>query len=331
MIQTNRENFTKYLEEIKKLNILVIGDIMIDRWEYYKSTRLSQEAPVPIVVPEKMEHILGGAANVAKNLDLLGVNTYLFSLLGTDKYSSMLVNDLIKKQTNIKFHYISDSRINTLKQRLIVDNQHFLRIDNENTTKIDNFSFTQFKLTLNNILNLQKFDAIILQDYDKGLLSENVISHILYICHSKNIKVYIDPKKNKTVDSCWLLKPNKKEFFDISGIEITKDNYFNLYDDIYEWMHEKSIKNLLITMSEDGMILYDYKNKVTKFDTKFISGNTVDVTGAGDICIALYTSLDLINDVSEYEKLFYTSLASQTAITKRGTSIFNLEEIQKYI
>ncbi len=332
MNQTSKYNFNIYLEQIKKLNILVIGDIMIDKWEYFKSVRLSQEAPVPIVIPEKKEeYVLGGAGNVAKNLDLLGANVYLFSLIGNDKYSDLLINDLIKKQSNIKFHFVSDSRVNTIKQRLIVDNQHFLRIDSENTKDISGYVYNEFIKNINNIFKLEKFDAVILQDYNKGLLSDNAVSFIINKCIANNIKVYIDPKKIRYFEGAWLLKPNKKEFFELTNIDINKNNYDKYSIGVYDWMHVKNVNNLLITLSEDGMVFYGSNGNITYFNEKFIFDNTVDVTGAGDIVIALYTALDLLKNVSEYEKLYYTSLASQTAITKRGTSIFSLNEISKYI
>jgi rfaE bifunctional protein kinase chain/domain len=303
---------------------------MVDNWQYFKSIRLSQEAPVPIVIPEKEEFVLGGSGNVAKNLDLLGANVYLFSLVGTDKYTDFLINTLIKEESKIKFHYISDSRINTLKKRLIVDNQHFLRIDYENSSEIDGYCQDQLVKNIANILKLQRFDAIILQDYNKGLLTYKSIDNIKLQSQNK-IRIYTDPKKYKNFSGSWLLKPNKKEFFEISSIDVNKQNYELLEKDIFNWMQEKTIYNLLITLSEQGMLIYDFRKKVTYYDEKFINGNTVDVTGAGDIVIALYTALDLLITPSSYEKLAYTTLAAQTAITKRGTSTINVEEILKNI
>lgn len=319
-----KEKFQQYLEKIKDFNILVIGDLMLDKWEYYKSNRLSQEAPVPIVFPEREEFVLGGAGNVTKNLSLLGCKTCLFSLLGSDKYSSLLYNNLLKELNNTEFYYISDSRINTLKRRLIVDNQHFLRIDDENSKDISEYLEGEFFKSFINILKVKNFNAIILQDYGKGLLTNRVIRFIMQESHKKNIKVYIDPKKNKYFRDAWLIKPNKKELLEISSVDITNNK------SIFQWLKYNNIKNLLLTQSEEGMTLFTANEELIEFKDKFIYNNPIDVTGAGDIVIALYTLLDLLN-IDNYEKLYLTSIAAQTAIIKRGTSTIDLQEINKIL
>jgi D-beta-D-heptose 7-phosphate kinase / D-beta-D-heptose 1-phosphate adenosyltransferase len=335
MQKITKDEFGLLLSDFQDLKVLVVGDLIIDKWTYLKSERLSQEAPVPLTKFKETVLTLGGAGNVCRNLELLKAKTHYLGVVGHDSYTDTIVSELFRNSSTIKEHFVFDNlRINTIKERFIVDHQHHLRVDREDNFDVNLRVEKELIDKFDSIY--QQFDAIILQDYNKGVLTPNFISHMIYKANQSNIKVYVEPKE-KNIESysgCWLFKPNRKEFERMMGLKIERVEWLlssSHREDVFLWKRNKGIKNLLLTLGELGIILFLDNNTTVYCNEDIIEDVPVDVTGAGDVVISMFTLLDLIPSVSNDTKLYLSLLAAQIAIQKRGTSVVNVSEILEHL
>jgi rfaE bifunctional protein kinase chain/domain len=203
-------------------NILVIGDSILDRYIYGKVYRVSPEAPVPVVVKKNDSYFLGGAANVAQNITSFGSKCTLLTVAGNDQAHDDLKN--LCKEKNIDcISIIDSSRPTTIKTRIIGNDHQIVRIDEEVTEKISFEIQSQIIELLNKIIH--DFDAVILQDYGKGLLANELVSEIISMCNLNGKKTIIDPKDPdiSKYSCCTLIKPNLSEFKTIAGVPLDKD------------------------------------------------------------------------------------------------------------
>jgi D-beta-D-heptose 7-phosphate kinase/D-beta-D-heptose 1-phosphate adenosyltransferase len=260
------------------MNILVIGDIMIDINYYVEITKKAPEADIPVYKTTNIEYKLGGAANVANNL--LNNNVELISIIGNDYYGS-LIKKLLDENINNKLFI--DERKTTQKNRLFKNNHLFNRFDIEDIYDINENLENQI---LNYIKSKNNINAIILSDYDKGLLTLNLCQSIIIFCNENNIYTFIDPKIKNILKykNCFCLKPNMNE-----AITLTNETNIN---NIFQTLFNKlNVKNIIITNAEKGIYLNNFNNTINH-NKKF---NVVDVTGAGDVFISVLTSSYLQN------------------------------------
>jgi len=241
----------KILNLFVKQHILVIGDVMIDKYLEGDVSRISPEAPVPVVEVNKEFSHAGGAANVARNINGLGGMTTLIGVVGNDSEGHRLAK-LLDKDSRINQQFIFDeTRITSLKTRIISDNQQLIRLDYE-----DKF-FIKDEIVNSIIIKIKEIslpiDGLIIQDYDKGLLSEKLISWIMSYAKKKKIPVYIDPK-NKLY-ACFsgarLFKPNLNEFNNLF------DNYNNFSKISKKIMLNNKFQILLVTKGSQGLSLFE--------------------------------------------------------------------------
>tara|TARA_B110000263_G_scaffold192057_1_gene170022 strand:- start:3347 stop:4249 length:903 start_codon:yes stop_codon:yes gene_type:complete len=257
---------------------------MLDTYLWGHSERISPEAPVPIVQVNKVEHNLGGAANVALNLSSLGCEVYLIGIIGSDPEGEILKNLL--NQSNIDFTPLVefDSRPTTVKSRIISHDQQVIRTDRELTHDLSDESNKELQGLVSSIIN--DVDGIILEDYNKGVLNAGSISKIINLVKDTDKPIYVDPKE-KNFDlykNVRLFKPNLSEFRSLykENTSLEKDG-FNLKKNI-------NADILMITRSADGVSLFvdsDYYDIPTK------ARSVHDVSGAGDTVIATFTLSDL--------------------------------------
>ncbi len=269
----------------KSFNVAIIGDMMLDGYLWGDVKRISPEAPVPIVEIDNEFFRFGGAANVALNITKLGGNAMPFGLLGKDDNASIF-KDLLNKANMSGDFLINDaSRPTTTKTRVISADQQIVRIDKESKEKIsEELEQTLFDSLKNNINSI---DAIILEDYNKGVLSEDLIYKIIELANKKNKIITVDPKfenffnfKNVTV-----FKPNLKETEDSFGIKISSK------DDIekigFELLKKIDSKYILLTLGADGMAIFENGKQMEIIPTK--ARKVLDVSGAGDTVISTLT------------------------------------------
>lgn len=281
-------------ERFNGKRILVIGDVMIDAYVRGTVSRVSPEAPVPIVSLDKEEKRLGGAANVAVNLMALGASPVICSVVGDDE-SGRLLRDLLHSASISSDGLIhSTSRITTVKTRVIGNNQHLLRIDAEVT---DAITAQEENALIECVENLLKsgVDGIIFEDYNKGLLTERCISEIIRLAKEYGVKTTVDPKKDNFLSykGVTLFKPNLKELKEGLGLHFSFSTCDGQFEAAVNQLENELNNDIsLVTLSEHGVYIQ------AKGEGHHIPAhirNIADVSGAGDTVISVAT-LCLVSD-----------------------------------
>jgi rfaE bifunctional protein kinase chain/domain len=285
------------ISKFEGMRVLVIGDVMIDAYLMGQVDRISPEAPVPVVAVKSKENRLGGAANVAMNLVALGAKPILCSVIGEDQEGRDLLSILENEEIGTEGIICSKERITTVKTRVIAQQHQMLRIDQEMSNPISEYdSFLLAKRIVSDLL--PACDVIIFEDYDKGVISATLIKQIVAEAHKRNIKIAVDPKKRNFNDyqGVDLFKPNLKELKEGYQMDLDPSDKTQFEKGILAFMHSKEIKNIMVTLSERGVMISDGK----KFD--YIPAHIrkiADVSGAGDTVIsvaALCLAQDLPNN-----------------------------------
>src|ERR1700730_2574065 len=245
-------DFEKLFKGFSEIKTGVIGDVMLDTYWWGNVDRISPEAPVPVVALKKKEHRLGGAANVALNVKALGAKVSIFSVIGADEEGAVL--EKLFREQGIATDYLlkSSKRITTSKSRIISRNQQMLRLDAEITKELDAADEERLIAAVSKFIETDGPQVIIFEDYNKGVLSPQVINKVIELCNQKNITTTVDPKRKNffAFRHASIFKPNLKEVREA----------FNLIDEnidkpVLEGIHQKLKNELshnisLITLSE---------------------------------------------------------------------------------
>tara|TARA_B100000900_G_scaffold30547_1_gene23195 strand:- start:1467 stop:2396 length:930 start_codon:yes stop_codon:yes gene_type:complete len=304
----------------KKKNILVIGDIMLDKYSHGSVTRMSPEAPVPIVDINKIEYKPGGASNVAKNLSALGMKVTLLGITGDDPELKELIKVL--RHTDIKFDPVKDITIRTsLKSRVIGNDQHLMRLDHEdrNKTKLHNDLLKKIEKYI------KQTDLVILSDYDKGVIKP-IANKVIDIANNNKIKVLVDPKGAdfSVYKNSFLVKPNELEFSVIVGQTKNKNQMIEKGKKLKK---DLNINSLLLTLGKNGMILFE-KNSVISFPTS--QKDVYDVTGAGDTVISVLAA-SLASNKTLKKSCEIANIAAGLSIQHLGTVSISKSNINNAI
>ena len=264
----------------------VVGDIMLDTYWWGVVDRISPEAPVPIVALQRKETRIGGAANVALNLRALGAPTTLFSVIGKDAEGTELASLLNKEGINTSYIHESETRVTTNKVRIMGRNQQMMRLDHEHTNDITAEQEVALLAGFYKYVETEKPSLIILEDYNKGVLTPNIITSVIDYCNEKGIPTAVDPKQKNFLayKNCTLFKPNLKEVKE--GLKITiGDITVQNMNKVHTALNE-SLQNAIsfITLSEHGVYFSD--GEAQKLIPTHIR-NISDVSGAGDTVIAV--------------------------------------------
>ena len=278
--------FDKLFESFDALKIGVVGDVMLDTYWWGNVDRISPEAPVPVVALRKKEQRIGGAGNVALNVEALGCKISVISITGKDDEGDQLIS--LMRDNNINTDYIRQSkeRITTNKIRIISRNQHMMRLDAEVILPLSVSEEEELIEVFSTYAKLEKPQLVILEDYNKGVLTENVIEKIISICKKNKILTAVDPKRKNffAYKNADIFKPNLKEAkegLNIIGDEVSEKLLGEIHDAMHEKMHHRIS---LITLSEKG-IFYESEKQKEIIPTHIRS--VADVSGAGDTVIAV--------------------------------------------
>nr|MBA3972145.1 D-glycero-beta-D-manno-heptose-7-phosphate kinase [Bacteroidota bacterium] len=246
-----------------KLNVLIIGDVMIDAYMWGSVNRISPEAPVPIVAINKKENRLGGAANVALNIQAMGANAILCSVIGNDEGSEILIDLLKKQKLSAKGILKSKNRVTTVKTRVISSNHQMLRVDEEIETAIDSKDESALIAIIKKLITSEKVDVIIFEDYDKGAITPEVIKAIVDLAKQKKIPTVVDPKKKNFMayTDITLFKPNIKELKEGLKIDFDHNNIKQLEKTVDGFIKKQNIQQALITLSEKGIYTHSSTTK----------------------------------------------------------------------
>lgn len=294
-----KEKFSQFKDQ----HILVIGDAMVDHYIYGSSDRVSPEAPVPIVLVNKEEHKLGGAANVAANIAKLGATVSLCSIAGNDKDGAVLKKKVNQIGIDNKDIILLKGRKTTVKTRVLSKNQQLIRIDSEDSTEIDNKTGKLIQERIEGIIEQDIINTVVLQDYNKGMLNAVLIENLIDFCRVKNIPVVVDPKKDNlnAFKHCTLFKPNLIEVEAMLKRSINPININQLNKAATEIFKQLENDIVVITLSEHG--IYFCEKNGTGEIIKQKSMQVADVSGAGDtvistLALGIATGMEIKENVS---------------------------------
>ena len=322
-------NFRAVVDQFKDKTILVIGDVMIDAYMRGTVNRVSPEAPVPIVSLQKEEERLGGAANVAINLVAMGANAIICSVVGNDKAGNQLVELLSENHISAKGLVFSTERQTTVKTRIIGNNQHLLRIDAEQTDDILEEEGLALINLVQSIIEASKIDAIIFEDYNKGVLTELVISEIVALANKNGVLTTVDPKHKNffAYKNVTLFKPNLKELKEGVNRSFSFQETDKFQDAVT--ILEQKLNNQIsfITLSENGVFIKDAN---TQHHIPAHIRNIADVSGAGDTVISVAT-LCLAAGLSIKEIAEIANLAGGLVCEKSGVVSIDKELLIKEV
>ncbi len=301
----NQHLINRVFDTFPSLNALIIGDVMIDSYLFGSVERVSPEAPVPVVSVNKKENRLGGAANVALNIKALGATPILCCVVGNDTNADVFHELMEYNGLRTDAIYRDSSRPTTIKTRVISQQQQMLRIDEEDSDTIDLKVTDEITANILRILDTQKVDVVIFEDYDKGLITPELIQAVVSKANELNIPISVDPKKRNftAYHDVTLFKPNLKELREGLNIFVEPVNLTNLKSGFMNLQEVLNCKNALITLSELGMFISD--GEQTKIIPAHIR-NIADVSGAGDTVISV-ASLSL---AAGTDAIFATKLAN---------------------
>lgn len=319
-------NLISNLEKIQTKNILVIGDIMLDRYSFGITKRISQEAPVPVILKQREEIVLGGAANVAVNLKKAHQNVYLLSVIGNDLQGERLLNCLKKQNIDTSLILKDNSRCTTTKTRIVgQNNAQMLRIDEEDSNPIG--QDIEEKLIKKLEDTIKKFDLVIISDYKKGLLNIENTQKMIEICNNANIKTLIDVKEPnyKKYANSYLIKPNLNELQDITGMSV--DNGEDIVKAAKTLLKNTKCQYVLATRGKDGMTIVG-KDDFINIECK--SREVFDVTGAGDTVIS-YLATGIANNIDLIDSIKIANYAAGVEVSKFGTYAVTIDDIRAYI
>lgn len=314
------------VKNIKKKKILVIGDIMLDNYYFGKSSRISPEAPVPILLEKNSKKVPGGASNVALNLVSGGEEVSLMSIIGNDRAGENLITILKEKNIDTSLIIKDNNRPTIVKNRFIgQNNMQMFRFDQESDDRLsDELSDDLYKQLKNKI---KDFDLVIISDYNKGLLNSTNTPKFIKLANDNNIKVLVDikePNYNK-YKNAYIIKPNLDELRMITNMKI--DNKNDIFNACKALKENTNCNYVLVTLGADGMCLYDGERLES---IECVSREVYDVTGAGDTVIS-YLGIGIVNNYNIIDSAYISSYAAGVKVSKMGTYAVSPNDIIDYI
>ncbi|MDO6992731.1 D-glycero-beta-D-manno-heptose-7-phosphate kinase [Brachyspira innocens] len=328
-------------KKIKYSKVLVIGDLMLDRFTYGDVIRISPEAPVPVLHVNHEENYLGGAGNVARNIAALmgeynNDSIFMIGVIGKDNSADTIIKSMNKANISTKGIVEDDSRDTITKTRIVANTQQIVRIDNEST---EPFSASIMKKIEKNFTdNVDNYNAVIISDYAKGIITNKLAKKIIDTCNKKNKPVLVDPaiKHFSFYKKATLMTPNLKEAVEgadsrLPFYEFNPEAINTLGNDIIKKL---ALSKLMITLGANGMALFDKDIKGPDKKTPFIiptkAKSVFDVSGAGDTVISVL-AMCLSVGLSFKESSEISNAAAGVVVGKRGTSTLTLDELMEVL
>ncbi|MCJ7630932.1 D-glycero-beta-D-manno-heptose-7-phosphate kinase, partial [Candidatus Bathyarchaeota archaeon] len=323
---TSIEKLNGILDNFHEKKILVIGDLMVDNYILGDVSRLSPEAPVPVVDVKEETMKLGGSANVINNIIYLGGKVFPIGVVGKDSKGNWLLNEFVKRGMDLTGILVDERRPTTTKTRVMAGQHQLIRIDyelkNNIGTKEESTIFQFFKSKIDDI------DCIVMVDYDKGVFTSNLIEFISKTAQKKKKITLASPKRNHYLEykNMTLIKSNATEAYTASNIHLI--NNVSLKDVGTKLLNELQCNALLITQGKDGMTLFEKKHEFFNIPT-FVK-EVYDVTGAGDVVTAAL-ALCLSSGSPFKEASIISNAAAGVKVGKVGTATVNLSELRNQL
>jgi D-glycero-beta-D-manno-heptose-7-phosphate kinase len=318
--------FYKIISRMPKARILVIGDIMLDRFIWGTVSRISPEAPVPVVWARSESFMPGGASNVANNICALGAAAYICGVIGDDEAGRILVAEFSKNGIKADGVVLDKNRPTIHKTRIIAHHQQVVRIDKESDRTFD-------KSVIDSIIYyavsvIDDIDAIIIEDYGKGLITPRLIKRLALLARRYKKIITVDPKEEhfRLYTGVTSITPNRKEAEEASGLKI-KDNRL-LQKAGRRLLGQLKSASVLITLGEDGMALFQKGKACVYIPT--VAQEVYDVSGAGDTVIGVFT-LALTAGAAIDEAAYIANAAAGVVVGKVGIGVWNAEELKSHL
>jgi len=314
----------KIIANFSQAGVLVVGDVMVDHFIWGNVSRISPEAPVPVVDVQKDSILLGGCANVLNNIYAMGGKVYVAGVIGADNIGKKLLAELRGRKIETKGVVVEKGRPTTLKTRIVAHGQQMVRFDKENRKPIPQSSTNKI---LEYVKSLRgKIGAIVISDYNKGVISRDLIEGIKKIAEDSGILICLDPKQNNfsIYQGVYVITPNHHEAQRAAGMEITNaDDIQRLSESL---LKKYSFKAMLITRGEEGMSLFENGRKIVHTHFTAQAKEIYDVTGAGDTVIGML-ALGLAARASIKEATCLANLAAGIVVGKIGTATVSQKEL----
>jgi len=321
------------IDKFKGLPVLVVGDIMLDRFTYGKVKRISPESPVPVLSVERENMMLGGAGNTLSNLIHLGCEGRIVSVIGDDENGELLKNVVKKNGIDPSGLIKTSDRPTIVKTRFLAGHQQLLRTDYERISPVPE-QYLQ-ALIDKSCQALEGVGAVIISDYGKGLLSPAFIKEIITMAHAKGVPVLVDPKGNdfSIYAGADVVTPNKKELHEATdGMDVDTDK--QIEETASHLIKTSGVTSVVSTRSKDGMSVISKKKSSSDFEITHIRSaediEVFDVSGAGDTVIAtIAASLGADADIVEAASL--ANIAGSIVVSKVGTAPIRVQELQEFV
>jgi D-beta-D-heptose 7-phosphate kinase/D-beta-D-heptose 1-phosphate adenosyltransferase len=319
------------LAAAQKTRVLVVGDVMLDQFIWGGVSRISPEAPVPVVDFQRESFMPGGAANVARNLVHLKTPAELFGAIGRDEAAGKLLKLLSEQNIGCDGLVKSSTRHTSIKTRIVAHQQQVVRVDRETRGALD--AKTNAALLAEIKKKISSADAVIVGDYGKGVVTQALLNEIKSLCHARGVWLSLDPKPvhHLNLNGLSLITPNRKEAFELADLPDDTKNANPFADKNLMLVAERLLKELnpallLITLGELGMLLCQRGQK--PFHIPTVAQEVFDVSGAGDTVIASFT-LAIAAGASPIEAAILSNHAAGIVVGKVGTATTTPEELVK--
>jgi len=315
----------KLFQQFNDLDILVIGDVMMDSYLWGNVDRISPEAPVPVISVQRKENRLGGAANVALNIQALGANPIICAVIGDDIEGDEFIRLMEAQKLSTEGLLRLNSRPTTVKTRVIGHHQQMLRIDAEVDREISAPETNDLISRALSIISSKKINAIIFEDYDKGAISETLIQQIVLKAKQEGIITVVDPKKRNFLNykGVTLFKPNLKELREGLKVDINLKNPGELESAVARLQQVLNAEKVMVTLSEHGVFMQSKnENKIIPAHIR----NIADVSGAGDTVIST-AALCLATGLDDFKTAAIANLAGGLVCEHVGVVPIDKEQL----
>jgi D-beta-D-heptose 7-phosphate kinase/D-beta-D-heptose 1-phosphate adenosyltransferase len=319
----------EYIDRFPEVKVLVIGDIILDKYVWGDVSRISPEAPVPVVEVKRDTRMLGGAANVIHNIATLGTRPTLCGVVGQDRTGKVIINELNNMGLTSEGIVLEQGRPTSIKTRVVARNQQVVRFDRETRTDIRPESIENLLTFIGE--NLDKLDAIVVADYGKGVISASLMKGLRKLIKSapgESVKIAVDPKTGnfEYYHGVDVITPNHLEAGIFCRFEIVDEE--TLVRAGKQMLKELNCRSVLITQGKDGMTLFENGGEIIHIPT--VAKNVFDVTGAGDTVIGTF-SLALASGLGLKSAAVLSNYAAGIVVGEVGTSTVSAEELKKLI
>jgi D-beta-D-heptose 7-phosphate kinase/D-beta-D-heptose 1-phosphate adenosyltransferase len=320
------------IEDFSRAKVFVIGDIMVDHFIWGKVARISPEAPVPVVEVARENLLLGGSANVLNNIVSVGGKVAVAGIIGPDDMGQWLIHELRKMNVDTAGIVVEAGRPTTVKTRIIAHHQQVVRFDRESKKPVSSESLLTIAEYLKSIRN--DLGAIVISDYNKGIVSEPLLNKIKEVVAGNNIVTCVDPKRSdfSIYHGFDVITPNHHEVGHALGIEdfngYTRKKDKIIRESVRHLIDQLRLKALLVTRGEEGMSLYKKNGKVAHIPT--VAKEVFDVTGAGDTVIGVF-ALCVASGATFEEAAVLANHAAGIVVGKVGTATVSQEELKRIL